>query len=120
LTATHSKNSPNLGLLRVDEAVELSQMDAGGACDEYTLAWCFLRVINNRNVTSRKLEDSARQLYKTLDAASATHHKKKVEESQRTKPPKYDGLVTDGVLTQDELTKCIKRGRSAVEQSAHG
>src|SRR5690606_19225301 len=39
----------------------------------------------------------------------------KVEEGQRRRATKYDGLVADGVLSQDELSQCIQKAREEIQ-----
>jgi len=64
-----------------------------------------LQVINNHSDQpfGALEEDGARQLCQTLGIA-LRQRMQKVEERQRKKPTKYDGLVLQGVLTQEELT----------------
>ena len=75
-----------------------------------------LQVINNRsNQSFTKLEeDGAQQICKTL-AIAIRQRMQKAGDMQRRKASKFDGLVADGVLTQDELSTCIQKAR---EQSA--
>ena len=79
-----------------------------------------LQVINNRsNQPFKKLEvDGAQQLCKTLGIA-IRQRMQKARDSQRKKATKYDGLVTEGVLSQDELTKCIHKAREQAETVEH-
>ena len=79
-----------------------------------------LQVINNRSDQpfGKLEEDGARQLCQTLGIAFR-QRMQKVEESQRRKATKYDGLVTDAVLTQDELTTCIQKARDETHSVEH-
>ena len=79
-----------------------------------------LQVINNRsNQPFGKLEeDGARQLCQTLGIA-IRQRMQKVLDGQRKKATKYDGLVTDGVLTQAELTICIQKARDEAQSVEH-
>ena len=79
-----------------------------------------LQVINNRsNQPFTKLEeDGAQQLCKTLGIA-IRQRMQKAGESQRKKATKYDGLMTDGVLSQDELSNCILKARETSETVEH-
>ena len=79
-----------------------------------------LQVINNRsNQPFKKLEvDGAQQLCNTLGIA-IRQRMQKLDNSQRQKATKYDGLVADGVLSQDELTKCIHKAREQAETVEH-
>ena len=79
-----------------------------------------LQVINNRsNQPFSKLEeDGAQQLCKTLGIAIRQRMQKLLDASSqpshsfpRKKANPYDGLVADGVLSQDELTSCIQKAR---------
>jgi type II secretory ATPase GspE/PulE/Tfp pilus assembly ATPase PilB-like protein len=71
-----------------------------------------LQIINNRsNQAFGKLEeDGARQLCKTL-AIAIRQRLKKIEDEPRRKATKYDGLVVEGVLSYEELSKCIQKAR---------
>lgn len=79
-----------------------------------------LQVINNHSDQpfGALEEDGARQLCQTLGIA-LRQRLQKVEELQRKKPTKYDGLVLQGVLTQDELTACIQKARERAESVEH-
>ncbi len=79
-----------------------------------------LQVINNRSDQpfGRLEEDGARQLCKTLGIA-LRQRMKKAEDSQRRKATKYDGLVAEGVLSQDELQRCIQQAREEVKSVEH-
>jgi len=43
----------------------------------------------------------------------------KAAEGQRRKATKYDGLVSDGVLTSDELQQCIQKAREEAKSVEH-
>ena len=79
-----------------------------------------LQVINNRSDQPfTKLEvDGAQQLCNTLGIA-IRQRMQKVSDSQRKKATKYDGLVADGVLSQNELTTCIQKAREQAETVEH-
>ncbi len=84
-----------------------------------------LQVINNRSDQPfTKLEvDGAQQVCSTLGIAIRQRMQKlteqKLGESQRKKATKFDGLVADGVLSQDELTQCIHKAREQAETVEH-
>jgi type II secretory ATPase GspE/PulE/Tfp pilus assembly ATPase PilB-like protein len=71
-----------------------------------------LQVINNKSDQPfGELEvEGATQLCKTL-ATAIRQRMQKAEEAQRRKSTKYDGLVADGVLTSDELLRCVQKAR---------
>jgi len=79
-----------------------------------------LQVINNRSDQpfGKLEEDGARQLCKTLGIA-IRQRMQKTEEGQRRKATKYDGLVTEGVLSQDELQQCIQQAREEGKPVEH-
>ncbi len=79
-----------------------------------------LQVINNRsNQPFTKLEeDGAQQLCNTLGIA-IRQRMQKLGDSQRKKATKYDGLVADGVLSQQELTNCIQKAREEAVTVEH-
>ena len=79
-----------------------------------------LQVINNRSDQpfGKLEEDGARQLCKTLGIA-IRQRMRKSEGSQRRKATKYDGLVTQGVLSQEELSSCMQKARDALETVEH-
>lgn len=79
-----------------------------------------LQVINNKgDQPFGDLEvEGASQLCKTL-ATAIRQRLRKTEDSQRRKATKYDGLVTDGVLTADELHQCIQRAREEAKSVEH-
>ena len=71
-----------------------------------------LQVINNKSdqpFGDLDVEGVA-QLCKTL-ATAIRQRVRRAEESQRRKATKYDGLVTEGVLTEAELQQCMKSAR---------
>ncbi len=71
-----------------------------------------LQVINNKNDTSfGDLEvEGVSQLCKTL-ATAIRHRIHEAEESLRRMVTKYDGLVSDGVMTAAELQHCLQEAR---------
>ncbi|PHM20207.1 MAG: secretion system protein E [Curvibacter sp. PD_MW3] len=71
-----------------------------------------LQVINNKSdQTFGELEvEGVAQLCKTLGTA-IRQRMQKSNEGQRRKTTKYDGLVADGVLTDEELRQCIQEAR---------
>ncbi|MDB5898097.1 MAG: bifunctional protein : sensor, domain, partial [Ramlibacter sp.] len=71
-----------------------------------------LQVINNKSDQPfGELEmEGATQLCKTL--ATAIHQRqKRADDGARRKATKYDGLITDGVVTQDELHDAVRNAR---------
>lgn len=72
-----------------------------------------LQVINNKSdQTFGELEvEGVSQLSKTL-ATAIRHRIHEAEESVRRMVTKYDGLVSDGVMTADELQKCLQEART--------
>jgi type II secretory ATPase GspE/PulE/Tfp pilus assembly ATPase PilB-like protein len=79
-----------------------------------------LQVINNRSDQpfGKLEEDGARQLCKTLGIA-IRQRMQRAEDGQRRKATKYDGLVTEGVLSQDELQQCIQQAREEGKPVEH-
>lgn len=73
-----------------------------------------LQVINNKsNQPFGELEvEGVSELCKTL-AVAIRQRMKKVEEGQKRKSSKYDGLVAEGVMTAEELEHCIQQARDA-------
>jgi type II secretory ATPase GspE/PulE/Tfp pilus assembly ATPase PilB-like protein len=73
-----------------------------------------LQVINNKsNQPFGELEvEGVAELCKTL-AVAIRQRMKKAEEGQKRKSSKYDGLVSEGVMTADELEHCIQQARDA-------
>ena len=79
-----------------------------------------LQVINNKSDQPfGELEvEGVAQLCKTLGTA-IRQRLQKAGEGQRRKASKYDGLVADGVLTDEELRQCVQEAREqglSVEQ----
>ena len=119
------KIHPNLSFLQaVDKrsGYRTKQMLVAPVMDGDAL-YGVLQVINNRsNQPFTKLEeDGALQLCKTLGIAIRQRMQKlsRIEESQRKKATKYDGLIADGVLSDDELSKCIQKAREQSETVEH-
>ncbi len=73
-----------------------------------------LQIINNRSdqAFGKLEEDGARQLCKTL-AIAIRQRLKKIEDEPRRKATKYDGLLSEGVLSHEELSNCIQKARDA-------
>ena len=85
-----------------------------------------LQVINNKSdAPFGQLEiEGITQLCKTL----ATAIRQRAQRTQfldstsgllRRKPTKYDGLMNDGVLTEQELTDCIQKARGQAQSVEH-
>ena len=79
-----------------------------------------LQIINNRSnqVFGKLEEDGARQLCKTLGIA-IRQRLKKAEDEPRRKATKYDGMVASGVLSYEELSKCIQKAREVAQSVEH-
>lgn len=79
-----------------------------------------LQIINNKSDQPfGELEiEGATQLCVTL-ATAIRQRMQKEQESQRRRATKYDGLLADGVLTQDELQKCIVKAREDGKSVEH-
>jgi len=79
-----------------------------------------LQVINNRNNQSftQLEEDGVQQICQTL-AIAIRQRQQKAADLKRRKATKYDGLVADGVLTQEELLNCILKARETSETVEH-
>jgi type II secretory ATPase GspE/PulE/Tfp pilus assembly ATPase PilB-like protein len=79
-----------------------------------------LQVINNRSDQpfGKLEEDGARQLCKTLGIA-IRQRMQKTDDAQRRKATKYDGLVAEGVLSQDELQQCVLQAREEGKSVEH-
>ncbi len=79
-----------------------------------------LQVINNRSDQpfGKLEEDGARQLCKTLGIA-IRQRMQRTDDVQRRKATKYDGLVAEGVLSQDELQQCIHQAREEGKSVEH-
>ena len=71
-----------------------------------------LQVINNKSDQPfGDLEvEGAAQLCRTL-ATAIRQRMQKAEEANRRKSTKYDGLVAGGVMTADELQRCVQKAR---------
>ena len=83
-----------------------------------------LQVINNRSDQpfAKLEEDGAQQLCNTLGIAIRQRMQKQADintNSQRKKATKFDGLVADCVLSQDELSDCIQKAREQAETVEH-
>ncbi|MCY1164711.1 type IV-A pilus assembly ATPase [compost metagenome] len=120
--AALKKIHPNLSFLQeVDKrsGYRTKQMLVAPVMDGQTL-YGVLQVINNRSDQpfGKLDEDGAQQLCKTLGIA-IRQRMQKTEDGQRRKATKYDGLVTEGVLSQDELSKCIRKAREEVRSVEH-
>ena len=85
-----------------------------------TTLYGVLQVINNRSDQpfGKLEEDGAQQLSKTLGIA-IRQRSQKADDAQRRKATKYDGLVNDAVLTQDELLSCIHKAREDAASVEH-
>jgi len=73
-----------------------------------------LQVINNKSdepFGSLEL-DGVAELCKTL-ATAIRQRVKKEDDAPRRKASKYDGLVVDGILTEEELHQCVQDARNA-------
>ncbi len=79
-----------------------------------------LQVINNKSDQPfGELEiEGATQLCKTL-ATAIRQRMQKVEDGQRRRATKYDGLVSAGVLTPAELAQCIQQAREEAKSVEH-
>ena len=106
---------PSLNFLKeVDRrsGYRTKQMLVAPILEEETL-YGVLQVINNKSDEPfGDLElDGVAELCKTL-ATAIRQRVKKPEEVTRKKATKYDALVTDGLLTQEELERCVHDARS--------
>jgi type II secretory ATPase GspE/PulE/Tfp pilus assembly ATPase PilB-like protein len=79
-----------------------------------------LQVINNKSdLPFSELEiEGAAQLCKTL-ATAIRQRMRKDQEGLRRRVTKYDGLLTDGVLTQEELQRSIAKAREEGKSVEH-
>ena len=79
-----------------------------------------LQVINNKSdAPFGELEiEGATQLCKTL-ATAIRQRAQKLEDTQRRKATKYDGLVAEGVLSADDLTQCVQKARDEGKSVEH-
>jgi type II secretory ATPase GspE/PulE/Tfp pilus assembly ATPase PilB-like protein len=120
--AALKKIHPNLSFLQeVDKrsGYRTKQMLVAPVMDGNTL-YGVLQVINNRSDQpfAKLEEDGAQQLCKTLGIA-IRQRMQKAQDSQRRKATQYDGLVAEGVLSQDELQQCIQKAREEVQSVEH-
>ncbi len=116
--AALKKIHPSLSFLQaVDKrsGYRTKQMLVAPVMDGETL-YGVLQIINNRsNQSFTKLEeDGSQQICKTL-AIAIRQRQQKAGDMQRRKATKFDGLIADGVLTQDELSNCIQKARENAE-----
>jgi type II secretory ATPase GspE/PulE/Tfp pilus assembly ATPase PilB-like protein len=116
------KIHPGLSFLQeVDKrsGYRTKQMLVAPVMDGSTL-YGVLQVINNRSDQpfAKLEEDGAQQLCKTLGIA-IRQRMQRAEDGQRRRATKYDGLVAEGVLTQDELGQCIQKAREEGESVEH-
>jgi type II secretory ATPase GspE/PulE/Tfp pilus assembly ATPase PilB-like protein len=88
------------------------QMLAAPIMDGDTL-YGVMQVINNKSDQPfGDLEvDGAQQLCKTLATAIRQRTRKVVSDGPMVKATKYDGLISEGVLTSDELQDCVLKAR---------
>jgi type II secretory ATPase GspE/PulE/Tfp pilus assembly ATPase PilB-like protein len=79
-----------------------------------------IQVINNKSDQPfGELEiEGASQLSKTLATAIRQRMQKEIEAARR-RATKYDGLLADGVLTSEDLTKCISKAREEGKPVEH-
>ncbi len=79
-----------------------------------------LQVINNKNDQSFSELDvkGVIQLCKTL-ATAIRQRLQKVDEPQRIRATKYDGLVADGLLTGTQLQDCVQEARNEGQPVEH-
>jgi type II secretory ATPase GspE/PulE/Tfp pilus assembly ATPase PilB-like protein len=79
-----------------------------------------LQVINNKSDQPfGELEvEGATQLCKTL-ATAIRQRMQRADEGQRLRATKYDGLVSAGVMTADELQMCIQHAREEAKPVEH-
>ena len=79
-----------------------------------------LQVINNRSDQpfGKLEEEGAQYLCKTLGIAMRQRMQKPQDDQQR-KATKYDSLLTDSVLSQEELAKCIQKARDTHQSIEH-
>ncbi len=116
------KIHPNLSFLQeVDKrsGYRTKQMLVAPVMDGSTL-YGVLQVINNRSDQpfAKLEEDGAQQLCKTLGIA-IRQRMQRAEDGQRRRATKYDGLVAEGVLSQDELQQCIQKAREEGQSVEH-
>jgi type II secretory ATPase GspE/PulE/Tfp pilus assembly ATPase PilB-like protein/putative methionine-R-sulfoxide reductase with GAF domain len=79
-----------------------------------------LQVINNKSDQPfGELEvEGATQLCKTL-ATAIRQRMQKADEGQRRRATKYSGLVSAGVMTEEELQTCIQKAREEAKPVEH-
>ncbi|MEO5671493.1 MAG: GspE/PulE family protein, partial [Ramlibacter sp.] len=79
-----------------------------------------VQMINNKSDQPfGELEvEGANQLCKTL-ATAIRQRMQKADESQRRRATKYDGLVSDGVMTVEELRTCVQQAREEAKPVEH-
>ncbi|MDI1338505.1 GspE/PulE family protein [Polaromonas sp.] len=116
------KIHPSLSFLQeVDKrsGYRTKQMLVAPVMDGSTL-YGVLQVINNRSDQpfGKLEEDGAQQLCQTLGIA-LRQRMQKAEDGQRRRATKYDGLVAEGVLSQDELLHCIQKARDEIQSVEH-
>jgi len=119
---TLKKIHPKLSFLQeVDKrsGYRTKQMLVAPVMDGTTL-YGVLQVINNRSDQpfAKLEEDGAQQLCKTLGIA-IRQRMQRAEDGQRRRATKYDGLVADGVLSQNELLQCVQKAREEVQSVEH-
>jgi type II secretory ATPase GspE/PulE/Tfp pilus assembly ATPase PilB-like protein len=120
--AALKKIHPGLSFLQeVDKrsGYRTRQMLVAPVMDGHTL-YGVLQVINNRSNQpfGRLEEDGAQQLCKTLGIAIRQRMQRE-EDGRWRRASKYDGLVADGVLTQDELQRCVQQARDDGQAVEH-
>jgi type II secretory ATPase GspE/PulE/Tfp pilus assembly ATPase PilB-like protein len=79
-----------------------------------------IQVINNKSdqpFGDLEIEGAA-QLTKTL-ATAIRQRMQKANDGQRRKATKYDGLISDGVMSADELQQCILKAREEAKSVEH-
>ena len=79
-----------------------------------------LQVINNKSDEPfGELElDGVSELCKTL-ATAIRQRAKKAEEGNRKRATKFDGLVADGLITDEELAQCVQDARKQEKSVEH-
>jgi len=79
-----------------------------------------LQVINNKsNQAFGELDvEGVVELCSTL-ATAIRQRVQKAEEAARRRPTKYDGLVTEGVMTEQELQQCLQEARNEGQTVEH-
>ena len=120
--AALKKIHPNLSFMQeVDKrsGYRTKQMLVAPVMDGETL-YGVLQVINNRSdqAFGKLDEDGAKQLCKTLGIA-IRQRMKQAQDNLRRQVTKYDGLIAEGLLTQDELATCILKARDEARSVEH-